>query len=224
MFAAASLAEPFRDLEARFEAAHPGVDVKVHAAGSHVLATQILEGAPAAVFASADEAQMARVERAGLATSPSLLARGRLVLVVAEGSKASVRHLADLAKPGVKVVLAGEAVPAGRYAQRLLDAHGEKHDVLARVVSFEDSVTGVLTKVALGEADAGIVYETDAKAARDRVLTIPLPDEWQPDVRYLIARTSLGEGQPLAHEFVALTLAEGGRRVLGRYGFAPASP
>lgn len=223
VFAAASLAAALSEVAAGLEAER-GVDVKVHAAGSQLLATQILEGAPASLFASADDVQMERVRAAGLVEPPSALARSRLVLVVAKGSEGRVRSLADLGREGVRVVLAAKTVPAGRYARALLEARGLLEPALARTVSFEDNVTSVLTKVALGEADAGVVYETDARAAGDDVVRVPLGDEGQPEVRYLVALTSRGAEQPGARAFLERLRSPEGQGVLERHGFAPVKP
>ena len=179
VFAAASLREAF-DAAAPAFTKRTGYAVRFSYGGSDTLATQLREGAPADVFVSANEAQLRRV--ADLVAAPRRLARNRLV-VVAPKNDDRVAALADLAKPGVKVVLAASTVPVGAYARQALanlakDAHGGDYAtrVGANVVSEETDVKAVATKIALGEADAGIVYATDvtpALAPKLRVLRFP---------------------------------------------------
>lgn len=172
VFAAASLSEASEELARRFEAAHPGVSVRLQLAGSQTLATQLAEGAAADVFVSADERQMARVVRAvGVRSGPVEVARNRLALAVPAGNPAGVTGLADLARPDVAVVLAAEEVPAGRYARAALGAAG----VTVTPVSLESDVRGVLTRLVLGEADAGLLYASDLVAAGGRVADVADP-------------------------------------------------
>src|SRR5882762_4787708 len=159
IFAAASLTSAFNKIIADFTAAHPGVKLTPNYNGSDTLVTQIKQGAPADVFASADTANMAKLEDAGLVATSTvhIFARNKLQIVVAKGNPKGIKTLADLAKPGVAVVLENPSVPAGKYAAQALASAG----VTVTAKSLETSVTAVVQKVALGEADAGIVYVTD---------------------------------------------------------------
>lgn len=162
VLAAASLTEVFTTLAKAFEAAHPGTTVTPSFGGSSALAEQIRQGAPADVFASADDATMQPLEQAGLVEAPTVIARNRLTLVVEKGNPKGIGALADLARPGTVFVLCAPAVPCGRLGAAALQRAG----VTARPASLEDNVKSVTNKVALGEADAGIVYVTDVAAAR----------------------------------------------------------
>jgi molybdate transport system substrate-binding protein len=217
VFAAASLTDAFTDLGAAFETAHPGTTVTFNFAGSQQLATQITTGgAPADVFASADLAQMDVVADADLpAGDPVVFARNRLAMVVEPGNPAGVTTLDDLGRDDVTVVLAAEEVPAGRYAREALDAAG----VTVRPVSLETDVRAVLTKVSLGEADAGIVYTSDVAAANDRVEGVAIPDEDNVIAAYHIAALRDAPNTPAAGAFVALVRSSEGRHMLDAYGF-----
>lgn len=216
VFAAASLTEAFRDLAADFERRHPGRPVTLNLAGSQVLAGQILQGAPADVFASADSVQMRRVARAGLVEgSPRVFALNELVIAVAEGNPLEIRGPADLARDGVLSVLAAPEVPAGRYARRALDAAG----VEPRPASLETDVKQVLAKVALGEADAGVVYSTDVRSAGGRVEAVPLAGGGDAAARYVVARLPDAPHPDAARAFVDFLLSRGGRDVLAAHGF-----
>jgi molybdate transport system substrate-binding protein len=228
VFAAASLAEAFREIAGRFEEAHAGAAVELSFAGTALLRAQIEQGAPADVFASADLDHARALERAGLLRSTAVFARNRLVLIVPVRG-ARVARPADLTLPGVRIVLAGDAVPAGRYAALLLrrlgasGAHGGDFPVRveANVVSRETSVRAVLAKVALGEADAGFVYATDAATARDRVRAIALPGSDAILAEYTVG-VAAGSGQAArAEAFVALLLGRDGQAILRRHGFLP---
>lgn len=173
--AAMSLKEAMHAIEADYEARHPEIDLVLDLAGSNALAAQILAGARVDLFIAADEAQMARVVDGGLAEPPATLAHGRLVVIA--HPTASVHAVADLTRPGLRLVLAGAAVPAGAYARQALDALG-LHAALRNLVSDEDNVRGVLAKVVAGEADAGIAYATDARSAAPGALrVVDLPPE-----------------------------------------------
>jgi molybdate transport system substrate-binding protein len=230
VLAAASLAEPFTTIGQRFEAAHPGVAVALSFGASPDLATQILEGAPADVFAPANERQMARLVEAGevAAGAEQIFAHNRLVVVYPRDNPAALETLRDLARPGVKLVLAAKAVPAGDYALRYLGrASGHPDDttaysetVLANVVSYEDDVRGVLGKVELGEADAGIVYLSDVAGARgEAVGRIEIPDELNVVATYPIAPIARSAELDWARRFVDFVLSEQGQAVLVEHGF-----
>jgi molybdate transport system substrate-binding protein len=215
VFAAASLTDAFEGLGGDFTAAHPDVKVTYNFAGSQALATQIRQGAPADVFASADTANMAKVR--DLVGAPKAFASNVLEIAVAPGNPKGVRDLADLARSDLKVVLAAPAVPAGRYARRLLDASR----VTVEPVSLEDNVRAAVNKVALGEADAGIVYATDVSAAKGKVDGVRIPAARNVPATYPIATVTASAHQPQAHAFMDFVLGAQGRRVLATFGFLP---
>lgn len=209
VFAAASLTESFDEIAAAFEAQHPGVDVVVNYGGSSGLATQILEGAPADVFAAASPTTMADVaEAAGV--DATTFVTNVLELVVPAGNPGGVTGLADLARGDLLVAMCAAEVPCGAASARLLDDAG----VVASVDTYEQDVKAVLTKVQLGEVDAGLVYVTDVQAAGTEVEGIELP-EAEP-VAYPIAALTDSEA---AAAFVAFVLSEVGQRVLREAGF-----
>lgn len=223
VLAAASLTEAFAEIAAAFETDRPGTKVELSFAGSQVLRTQIEQGAPADVFVSADREHADALVRAGLLGPVRVFARNRLVVVTpAEGAR--VRSLADLARPGTRVVLAGPSVPAGRYAAsalQRLDAFGGLGPgfgarVLSNVVSEETNVRAALSKVALGEADAGFVYATDAASASGRVRVLDLPVDVVAE--YPIGILA-GSRSTAAAAFVDLVLGERGQAILRRHGF-----
>lgn len=187
-------------------------------AGSDELAAQIRDGAPADVFLSAGGAPMQELRSAGLLEAPFVFASNRLVVVVPEDNPAGLERFEDLARPGLKLVLGGEGVPVGDYAREALAAAGlaAAHD---NVVSLEQDVKGVLGKVALGEADAGIVYATDVRAAAEDVRELPIPAEVQPEVRYYAAVVTAGDADRAA-EFVE-RLARDRGAALRAAGFLP---
>lgn len=217
VFAAASLTEAFTELGTAFEAMHPETTVTFNVAGSQQLATQIAtDGAPADVFASANQTQMDVVADADLLDGdPVVFARNRLEIVVEPGNPADVTTLEDLGRDDVTVVLAAEEVPAGQYAREALDAAG----VTVRPVSLETDVRAVLTKVALGEADAGIVYTSDITAADERAEGVAIPDEDNVIAAYPIAALRDAPNAAAGRAFVALVRSEEGRRTLDAYGF-----
>lgn len=216
VFAAASLKGVFTELGQQFEAEHPGVDVAFSFAGSSDLVTQVVGGAPADVLASADRATMAQVVDAGLtAAAPVDVATNVLTIVTPAGNPGGVATLADLARPGLAVVVCAPQVPCGAAAQRVEEAAG----VALAPVSEEGSVTDVLTKVESGEADAGLVYVTDARAAADRVTEVAFPESSGAVNTYPVAPLA-GAAQPeLAREFTAFVAGERGRAVLQAAGF-----
>jgi molybdate transport system substrate-binding protein len=231
VFAAASLIEAFGELGETFEASHPGVEVIFNFAGSNQLAQQIEEGAPADVFASANASQMevviaaSRVDRASVQT----FACNRLV-VIYPATSAPLAGLEDLAEPGLKLVLAAAEVPAGRYSLDFLDraalepeyGHTFRAAVLANVVSYEENVRAVLAKVALGEADAGIVYASDTTGLEPGTIgQLPIPDPLNPAARYPIAALADSANPDLARAFIELVLSAEGQALLARFGFVP---
>lgn len=231
VFAAASLTDAFQELGRAFEHRHPGVTVQFNFAGSQQLAAQLDQGAGADVFASADERWMAHAQTGGLvAGAPAVFARNRLVVVVPAANPGRIDRLADLARPGLKLVVAAAAVPAGRYTRQALEriaaVPGASSDyerrVLANVVSEEENVKAVVAKVQLGEADAGIVYRSDVTAAvATRVRVLEIPDAQNVIASYPIAVLA-GAGRPaLAREFTALVASPAGQDVLRRHGLLP---
>lgn len=225
VFAASSLTDAFTELGEAFEAAHPRAAARFSFAGSAALRTQALEGAPVDVFASASPDEVEALAAAGLVVEQRALAGNRLVVAVAEG--APVGTLADLAAPGLRLALAAEAVPAGRYARRALalasGADGFPPDfaarVLANVRSHEPNVRAALARVELGEADAAIVYASDLARAGATVRAAPVPARFQAAADYRIAL--LREGGA-ARAFLAFAVSPEGAAILARHGFAPA--
>ena len=217
VFAAASLTGPFTELAERFEALHPGASVRLSFAGSSDLATQIAEGAPADVFASADAATMARLAEAGLVDAPEALATNVLAIAVPPGNPAGIDSFADLAAPGVRLVACAARVPCGAAAERVARQAG----VDLAPVSEESSVTGVLGKVASGEADAGLVYVTDVIGSGGAVEDVPFPEAEGAVNVYPIATVSRAARPAEADAFVAFVLGEEGGAVLAAAGFGP---
>ena len=193
-------------------------DATYNFAGSDALATQIREGAEADVFVSAGPRPARDLAAEGLLRDKriAVFATNRLVLVTPRDDPAGVASFSDLARPGVRLVLADEGVPAGDYARDALVAAGAEA-ALANVVSYEDDVKGVLGKVSLGEADAGVVYATDALAAGDEVRVVPIPAGLQPRIEYLVG--VVAGAKPGAQGFVDRLLGEDGRRALEDAGF-----
>jgi molybdate transport system substrate-binding protein len=215
VFAAASLTAAFTKLGTDFTAANGGTKVTFNFAGSQALATQIQQGAPADVFASADTASMGKVE--DLVGTPQSFASNLLQIVVERGNPKRVEGLADLARGDLKVVLAAPDVPAGRYAQQALARAG----VTVRPVSQEDNVKAVVTKVSLGEADAGVVYVTDVTAGGDRVEGVDIPKAQNVVATYPIATVKATKLPDEAQAFMDLVRSDQGQQVLKGYGFLP---
>jgi molybdate transport system substrate-binding protein len=216
VLAAASLGEALRDAAAAFESKHPGLTVQPSFAGSPTLAHQIEEGAPADVFASADEATMQRLVEGGLvAGSPTIFTRNRLAIVVPAGNPKGIHALADLGRSGLVVVLCAPAVPAGRYAREAFAKAG----VGVPRASEEADVKAVVTKVRLGEADAGIAYTTDVRAAAGAVDGVALPEAHDVIARYPVAVLRDARNRGAAEAFVAFLASEDGARILARFGF-----
>lgn len=215
IFAAASLHTSFDEIAADFERQNPGVDIlPIVYDGSRTLVTQLIEGAAADVFAAADEKSMADATDAGLAAAPRLFATNTLVIAVPAGNPAGVRGLADLADPDLDVVLCAAEVPCGAAAQTLL----ADRDVTVRPASYEQNVTAVLTKVAAGEADAGLVYATDVQGRAD--VEGIVPDGAEDAVnRYPIAALADAANPDAAAAFVDFVRGRAGQSVLRARGF-----
>jgi molybdate transport system substrate-binding protein len=216
VLAAASLTGTFRELGGEFEKAHPGVKVRFSFLGSSTLAQQIVQGAPADVFASADQATMAVVTKANDASgTPTVFVRNRLEIAVPPANKAGVRGLRDLGRSGTKVVLCAVQVPCGAAAVKVLAQAGVK----VRPVSLEADVKAALTKVELDEADAALVYRTDVQAAGGKVRGIDFPESAKVVNSYPIVALSHAPQAALAGQFVQFVLSAQGKAVLTRAGF-----
>lgn len=228
VFAAASLTDAFTEMGGNFQAANPGVTVTFNFAGSQALRTQIEEGAPADVFASASGKEMdAAVEGKFIADGvKQVFLTNKLVVILPADNPAGLEKLEDLAKPGVKIVLAAEEVPVGNYARQSFDlmkgSFGSdfKDKVLANVVSNEDNVKQVVAKIQLGEADAGIVYTSDAVAAPE-LKTVEVPAELNVIAKYPIAPLLKSENADLAQSFIDYVLSDEGQAILAKWGFGP---
>ncbi|WP_040537117.1 molybdate ABC transporter substrate-binding protein [Gordonia namibiensis] len=211
--AAASLKKTFTAIAEEFEKQHAGVDVRLSFDGSSTLANQIQQGAPADVFASADEKSMAKL--GGLAVDPKIFATNTLVIVTARGNPLGVNSFADLAKPGVTAVVCQSAQPCGAAT----DVVEKNTGITIDAVSEEQSVSAVLTKVTAGQADAGVVYVTDARAAGDQVAMVTDPAFADVVNAYPIATVDGAEDGELGTQFVDLVLGESGQRILRDAGF-----
>jgi molybdate transport system substrate-binding protein len=214
--AAASLTDAFNDLAADFEALNPGAQIILNLAGSQSLATQIIQGAPADVFASANLTQMDRISAEGLVQgSPSVFAANQLTIVVEVGNPLDIRTLADLANPELILVLAAPEVPAGDFAATALEAAG----ITVTPASLEVDVRSALSKVQLGEADASIVYTTDVRSSGTSVQGVPIPPELNIVAQYPIAVLTGAPNPEGAQAFVDYVASEQGQAMLGQYGF-----
>nr|WP_179791733.1 molybdate ABC transporter substrate-binding protein [Actinopolymorpha rutila] len=216
VFAAASLTESFTTLGKEFEAAHPGVTVRFNFGGSSALATQINQGAPADVFASAAPANLQAVTEQGhVAGSPTTFVRNQLVIAVPKGNPKHVQGLKDLAKSGTKVALCAEQVPCGAAAQKALAAAHVK----ITPVTLEPDVKGALTKVRIREVDAALVYRTDVRSAASDVDGVEFPESAKAINAYPIVVLKGGQNANGGRSFVDYVLSGRGRAVLARAGF-----
>lgn len=232
VFAAASLTGAFNEIAEAFEGTHPGVTIILNYAGSSQLATQIIEGAPADVFASANPVQMQNVIDAGLVTGPpDVFATNRLTIIVPAENPAGIDSPVDLAAPGAALVMAVPGVPVREYADQVLaqlaadPAYGPSflEGVYANLVSEESNVRIVASRVALGEADAGIVYRSDVTPdIAGSVLQVPIPAEFNITATYPIAALADSPSPDLAAEFIAFVRGPEGQAILQRWGFGPA--
>lgn len=215
VLAAASLSEPFTTLGERFEAAHPGVDVTFGFAGSTALAAQIADGAPADVFASASATTMDEVVATGDADEPVVFATNTVQIAVPPGNPGGVARVADLADPALKVALCRPEVPCGVAAAAVLASSG----ATVTPVTLEPDVKAVLSKVRLGEVDAGLVYVTDVLAAGADVEGVVVPADVNATTEYPIATLTASSRPELAAAFVDLVLSPTGADVLAAAGF-----
>jgi molybdate transport system substrate-binding protein len=230
VFAAASLTQAFGDMGKAFEAANPGVTVTFNFAGSQVLQTQIQQGAPADIFASASGTNMDALVTAGYVdkAAPQIFVTNKLIVILPPANPANVQTLQDLAKSGLKLVLEDPSVPAGKYSRQILDnmskdpTYGTDFStkVLANVVSNETDVKQVVSKVQLDEADAGIVYISDGIAA-PTLKIIDIPDAVNVIAKYPIAPLLKSANPDLAAKFVTYVLSADGQATLKKWGFTP---
>jgi len=212
VYAAASLTDVF-----------PKIDPseKYQFGGSNTLSAQITQGAPADVFASANMTLPNQLYAKGLCSKPVVFTRNTLVVVVPTANPAHIHSVYDLAKPGVKLVVAGPGVPVGSYTLQILKNMNLTASVTKNIVSQETDVREVLAKVALGEADAGFVYSTDAKTVAGKVKVIKVPAWAQPKVQYGICVVSSSGDKTDAQAFVHRVLSKAGQAKLLSYGFLP---
>lgn len=217
VFAAASLTEAFDDYKRQLVSANPSLSVTYSFAGSQQLVAQVQSGAPADIVATADEASMQRLVERNLVEPPRVFARNLLEIVVPAGNPKEVKGLSDLARSDLKVVLEDPAVPAGKYGRQALDKQGVK----VNPVSLELDVKSELQKVASGEADAGIVYVTDVKAAGAAVTGIEIPTDQNVVATYPVAVVTAAQNHSLALAYVDQLLSGSGQDAVKARGFLP---
>jgi molybdate transport system substrate-binding protein len=228
VYAAASLRDAFQGLSEAFERGHPGVSVRMNFAGSQDLRVQIEHGARVDVFASADEKHMKALRDHSMVERPTLFAQNEPVLIVPATNPAKLVTFADLPK-AERVVLGAPEVPIGAYAGTILGAAGKLYGadfglgVARHIRSRELNVRQVLAKVALGEADAGIVYKTDALTAKERITSIAIPPSVNVVASYPIAMVSAAPHPDLARAWIAFVLSSEGQAILRATGFRAAT-
>ncbi len=216
VLAAASLTEAFTAEAAAFERRHPAVRVRLSFAGSASLVRQVIEGAPADVFAPADQTSMQKAVAAKATRGePQIFARNSLVIAVAKGNPHRIASLADLARADLIVVLCAQSVPCGRFGAQALAKAG----VTVHPASREESVKGVATKIAIGEADAGLVYRTDVLAAKGNLAAIPIPERHNVDVAYPIVMLNESRNRSTAQSFIDFIRSPDGLAIMARFGF-----
>jgi molybdate transport system substrate-binding protein len=215
VLAAASLTEAFTTLGKQFEAANPGTKVVLSFGPSSGLATQITQGAPADVFASASQKNMDQVTSGGQASSPTVFVKNTMEIAVPAANPAHITGVADLAKKGVKVALCQAQVPCGTVAKTVFD----NAKITVTPVTEEADVKSVLSKVTLGEVDAGVVYVTDVRAAGDKVKGIEIPADVNASTSYPIAALTKAPNSAGAKAFVAYVLSAAGAMVMTQDGF-----
>lgn len=229
VLAASSLTDAFGELAARFEEQNPGVEVKQSFESSSTLLTQLRQGAPADVFASASEEEMDAAVGEGLVgTEPEVFVKNREVVMVPKDNPAGIEGFRDVAKPGVRLVLAEEGVPAADYALEILGKADEKYgagfkkDVLANLVSREADVRASVNRVAVGDADATFGYASDyTPDIQDRVEVVPIPPGLNIIAAYPVATLEDAKEPDLAREWLDLVTSKEGQRVLEKWGFEP---
>ncbi|KAA3656661.1 MAG: molybdate ABC transporter substrate-binding protein [Chloroflexi bacterium] len=230
VFAAASLTEAFTELGVHYEKTHPDVQVVFNFAGSQQLAQQLGQGAPGDVFASANEKQMMNVVENGriLPNTPQPFTHNELIVIFPADNPGNITKLSDLTNPGLKIVMATEEVPVGAYSMQFLQAAsgvdglggGFETAVLTNVVSYEQNVRSVFSKVALGEADAGIVYSSDVGVnTQSDVGQIEIPPQWNVLATYPIAPLADSTQPKHAQDFINFVVSSEGQQILDMYGF-----
>jgi molybdate transport system substrate-binding protein len=217
VFAAASLTGAFNEAKTKLTAANRGLNLSYNFAGSNAMVAQIQQGAPADVFASADQKNMQTLVIAGLVESPVTFAKNKLQIAVAAGNPKGITGLADLAKPDVTVVLEAQGVPAGDYTRQVLAKKG----VTVVPKSLETDVKSALAKVTSGEADATVVYATDVRAGGPKVDGVDVPDADQPDITYPIAVAKATKSHAAAQAFVDSAVSGDVQKSLEAAGFSP---
>ena len=221
VFAAASLTESFTEVGEAFTAANPDATASFSFDASSALVQQIIEGAPADVFASADTANMDKLTEEALnGTDPVVFATNLLTIIVAPDNPLGITGVEDLANPDLNVVVCAPEVPCGNYANQIFDAAG----VEVTPVSLEQNVRGVSTKVTEGEADAGIVYVTDVIAAGDDADMVEIPDDINVVAEYPIAAVAASEHPEVDQAFIDFLLGDEAQAILAEYGFGPPGP
>ena len=232
VFAAASLAEAFTEVAEQFELEQPGTTVILKFAGSQQLSHQLSQGAPADVFASANNRQMDAAIETGRVREGSQqpFVRNQLAVVFPADNPGRLQTLADLARPGLRLIVAAPEVPAGQYADSFLlaaaqsDAFGPsfRDGVLDNIVSYEENVRAVLSKISLGEADGGIVYTSDLNGSAARqVDSLPIPEELTMVADYPIAPINNSDEAEIAQSFIDFVLSAQGQELLRSFGFLP---
>jgi len=214
--AAASLQGAFTDMKSAFELAHPDVTVTVNFGASSTLAQQIIDGAPIDVFASADEANMAKVSDAKLLSdAPTLFATNSLEIIVRKGNPSKIASLSDISKPGLIYVTCAPQVPIGTYSAQVL----QKAGVTVAPASLEPDVKSIVAKVTAGEADAGIVYATDVSATQGAAEGVVIPTDVNVTAHYPIAAVSTSTNRTAAQAWIAFVSGTEGQAILKNYGF-----
>lgn len=216
VFAASSLTAAFTEMGTAFKAENPDANVTFNFAGSSDLVAQITQGAPADIFVSADDPNMKKLtdatENAG---DPVSIARNSMEILVEKGNPKAIATVADLAKPGTIVVLCAEAVPCGKNAAAVL----KNAAVTVTPASLEDKVTGVVTKISTGEADAGIVFVTDVNSAGDGAEGVKIPDDINVISNYPMVVTKEATNPQAAQTFIDFVASDAGQAILAKYGF-----
>jgi molybdate transport system substrate-binding protein len=218
VFAATSLTDSFEKIGDAFTNANPGAKVTFSFDASSALAAQIMQGAPADVFASADTTNMDKITKPGLnGTSPEIFATNLLAVIVPKGNPKGITGVQDLSKPDLKVVLCDPSVPCGKYANQILTSA----NVTVKPVSLAQNVKGVVTPVTTGEADAGIVYVTDVLAAGDKAQAVDIPENINVVANYPIASINASKSPDVDKAFINFVLGDDGQAILKKYGFLP---
>lgn len=230
-FAASSLTDAVSEIVSEYEREHPTVTVRLNFAGSSQLATQLIEGASAHLFASANETQMQRLieEKVIMSNSMQFFASNQLVLIVPIDNPAGISSIADLAQPGIKFVTASQDVPIGEYTRQSVTkmetsgefAAGFEDAVLANIVSEEANVRQIVTKILLGEADAAIAYQSDVQLHSSNLSVIRIPKRYNVVARYPIALLQKANDSRPVSDFIAFMQSAKGQSILTKWGFSP---